>query len=93
MIQFLSSNLIEEMKSNPQNRDNFCMQCRTSLHWATQKGHCEVIHYLIEDLKMDPEHMDEVYGMVGKAKEMLQSVRIACVHLLLHRALCENKIH
>ena len=34
----------------------------TMLHLATQNGHCQVAHYLIESLKMDPQDRDKVCG-------------------------------
>ena len=38
----------------------------TVLHWAAQKGHCEVARYLIEELKMDPQDSDKVCGVPGR---------------------------
>ena len=38
----------------------------TMLHWAAQKGHCEVARYLIEELKMDPQDRDKVCGVPGE---------------------------
>ena len=35
----------------------------TMLHWAVQKGHCEVARYLIEEVKMDPQDRDKVCGV------------------------------
>ena len=32
----------------------------TMLHWASQNGHCQVAHYLIETLNMDPQDRDKV---------------------------------
>ena len=32
---------------------------RTMLHFAAQKGHCEVARYLIEELKMNPHERDK----------------------------------
>ena len=38
----------------------------TMLHWAAEKGHCEVARYLIEELKMDPQDKDKVCGVAGE---------------------------
>ena len=38
----------------------------TMLHWAAQKGHCDVARYLIEELKMDPQDRDKVCGVPGE---------------------------
>ena len=32
----------------------------TMLHWAAQRGHCQVIRYLIETVNMDPQDRDKV---------------------------------
>ena len=34
----------------------------TMLHWAAQRGHCEVARYLIKELKMNPQDRDKVCG-------------------------------
>ena len=34
----------------------------TMLHWAVQKGHCQVARYLIEEIKMKPKDRDKVCG-------------------------------
>ena len=39
----------------------------TMLHWAAQKGHCQVARYLIAELKLDPQDRDKVRGCVGGA--------------------------
>ena len=39
----------------------------TVLHWAAQKGHCQVARYLITELKLDPQDRDKVRGCVGGA--------------------------
>ena len=50
----------------------------TMLHWAAQKGHCEVARYLIDELKMDPQDRDKVCGYVpGKGK---MSFKVQCQH-------------
>ena len=43
-------------------RDTF--SC-TMLHWAAQKGHCQVARYLIAEVKLDPLDRDKVYGVLG----------------------------
>ena len=37
----------------------------TMLHWAAQKGHCQVARYLIDELQMDPQDRDKVCGVPG----------------------------
>ena len=37
----------------------------TMLHWAAQKGHCQVARYLIEEVHMDPQDRDKVRGVPG----------------------------
>ena len=37
----------------------------TVLHWTAQGGHCEVARYLIEELKIDPQDRDKVWGARG----------------------------
>ena len=37
----------------------------TMLHWAAQKGHCQVARYLITELKLDPQDRDKVCGVPG----------------------------
>ena len=39
----------------------------TVLHWAAQKGHCQVARYLITELKLDPQDRDKVRVCVGGA--------------------------
>ncbi len=39
----------------------------TMLHWAAQSGHYQVAHYLITELKLDPQDRDKVRGCVGGA--------------------------
>ena len=36
------------------------MYSYTTLHWAAQKGHCQVARYLIETFSMDPQDRDKV---------------------------------
>ena len=35
----------------------------SALHYAAQGGHCEVACYLIEQLKMDLQDRDKVFGV------------------------------
>ena len=35
----------------------------TMLHWAAQKGHCQVARYLVTELKLDPQDRDKVCGV------------------------------
>ena len=37
----------------------------TMLHWAAQRGHCQVARYLIEEVHLDPQDRDEVCGVPG----------------------------
>ena len=32
----------------------------TILHWAANKGHCDVARYVIEDLNLNPQDRDKV---------------------------------
>ena len=32
----------------------------TMLHWAADKGHCDVARYVIEDLKLNPQDRTKV---------------------------------
>ena len=34
----------------------------TMLHWAAQCGHCQAAHYLITELKLNPQDRDKVCG-------------------------------
>ncbi len=43
------------------------MYSYTMLHWAAQKGYCQVARYLITELKLDPQDRDKVRGCVGGA--------------------------
>ena len=44
----------------------------TMLHWAAEKGQCEVARYLIEELKMDPQDKDKVCGVPGEEEVCLK---------------------
>ena len=37
----------------------------TMLHLAAQNGHCQVARYLIQELQMDPQDRDKVWGVPG----------------------------
>ena len=37
----------------------------TVLHWAAQRGHCQVARYLIDEIHMDPQDRDKVCGVPG----------------------------
>ena len=37
----------------------------TVLHWAAQKGHCQLARYLIEEVHLDPQDRDKVRGVPG----------------------------
>ena len=50
----------------------------TMLHWAAQGGHCEVARYLIEEVKMDPQDRDNVWGVEWE-KEVVQAVSVPIV--------------
>ena len=52
----------------------------TMLHWAAQKGHCQVARYLIEEVQMDPQDRDEVCGVPGDcAGFKVQGLRMCCM--------------
>ena len=57
------------------------MNSYTMLHCAAHMGHCQVAHYLITELKLDPQNRDKVCGCQGLC--WLQSARTTCVHGLL----------
>ena len=50
----------------------------TVLHLAALGGHCEVARYLIEELKMDSQDRDKVWGTRG-GDDVLQSTRSGCI--------------
>ena len=79
VIKFLSSMFGERVHEKDSS------EC-TMLHWAAQRGHCEVVRYLIEELKMNPQDRDKVCGVPGEAK-MCSKVQglhesCMCVHVL-----------
>ena len=37
----------------------------TMLHYAARGGHCQVVHYVIEELQMNPQDRDKVHGVLG----------------------------
>ena len=53
------------------------MYSSTMLHYAAEKGHCQVARYLITELKLDPQDKDKVRGCVGGAvpQEMVRHVQ------------------
>ena len=51
----------------------------TVLHWAAQKGHCQVARYLIQTLNMDPQDRDKVCG----GGWGLQSMGCACLCVVI----------
>ena len=53
----------------------------TILHWAAQGGHCAVAHYLIEELKMDPQDRDKVVwgAREGKMCSKVQGLHASCM--------------
>ena len=53
MIKFLFQTMVHEKDS---------IGC-TMLHWAAEMGHCDVVRYLIKELKMDPQDRDKVCGV------------------------------
>ena len=63
----------------------------TVLHWAAQKGHCEVARYLIEELKMDPQNGDKVCRVPGEEKmcSKVQGLHATC--MCVHVLVCEVK--
>ena len=64
----------------------------TMLHWAAQKGHCEVAHYLIKKQKMDPQDRDKVCRVPGEGKmcSKVQGLHASC--MCVHVLMCEVKI-
>ena len=80
MIKFLSP----MFGSRVHEKDNHGL---TILHWAAVRGHCEVVRYLIEELKVDPQDRDKVCVVPGEGKmcSKVQSLRASCmcVHLLV----------
>ena len=61
MIKFLSP----KFGTRVHEKDSYGL---TMLHWAAQKGHCEVARYLIEELKMDPQDRDKVCRVQGRGR-------------------------
>ena len=61
MIKFLSP----KFGTRAHDKDSYGY---TVLHWAAQKGHCEVARYLIEELKMNPQERDKVCGVPEKGR-------------------------
>ena len=63
----------------------------TMLHWAAQKGHCEVAHYLTKELRMDPQERDKVCRVPGEGKmySKVQGLHASC--MCVHVLVCEVK--
>ena len=72
MIKFLS----QAFPAKVHERDSIGY---TMLHWAAQKGHCEVARYLIEVVKMDPQDRTKVCGVEWE-KEVCQSTDSVCAN-------------
>ena len=52
----------------------------TMLHWAAQKGHCQVARYLIEEVHLNPQDRDKVRGVPGDcAGFKVQGLRVCCM--------------
>ena len=52
----------------------------TMLHFAAQKGHCQVARCLITELKLDPQDRDKVCGVPGDcAGFKVQGLRVCMV--------------
>ena len=52
----------------------------TILHWAAERGHCQVARYLIEVLKMDPQDRDKVCVWSARAhcRSIVMNVTTSC---------------
>ena len=63
----------------------------TVLHWAAERGHCEVARYLIEELKMHPQERDKVCGVPGEGKmcSKVQGLHASC--MCVQVLVCEVK--
>ena len=60
----------------------------TMLHFAAQRGHCQVVRYLMESLNMNPQDRDKVCVGGGGAKrgeDMFQSRHGLCMSVC-----CDN---
>ena len=42
----------------------------TMLHWAAQKGHCQVARYLIETVNMNPQDRDKVCVLGERGRQV-----------------------
>ena len=52
----------------------------TTLHWAAEKGHCQVACYLIGMVNMNPKDRDKVWGIPGDcASFKMQGLRVCMV--------------
>ena len=63
----------------------------TMLHWAAREGHCQVAHYLIESVNIDPQDKDKVcvggqrLGGAKRGEDMFQSRHGLCMYVC-----CDN---
>ena len=67
----------------------------TMLHLAALCGHCQVAHYLIEEVRMDPQDRDKVRGVPGDCAGItLQGLIVSCtsVCVLVCAACCDNQM-
>ena len=56
----------------------------TMLHFAAQRGHCQLARYLIQELQMDPQDRDEVCGVPGDcAGVKVQRLNVSCTSVLV----------
>ena len=79
VIKFLSP----KFGTRVHEKDNYGL---TMLHWAAQRGHCEVARYLIEEMKMDPQDRDKVCGVPGEGKmcSKVQGLHASCMCEVKH---------
>ena len=60
----------------------------TMLHWAAQRGHCQVARYLITELKLDPQDRDKVCGVPGDVLVSKCKVYMCALFSLCIEACC-----
>ena len=53
----------------------------TMLHWAAQCGHCQLARYLIEEVQLDPQDRDKVFGVPGDCAVF--KVQVLCVCMVV----------
>ena len=76
MIKFLVPLFKDRL--HEKNEDSY-----TTLHWAAQYGHSEVAHYLIQQLKMDPQDRDKVCGLaVSCDNDLCFEGLICCLYIV-----------